>query len=217
MCDAICQHCTWDGVRNDIKQCVKCCKACQKGKRGIKNCGKLPAKDVEGDPWDEMAVDLAGPWKSRAHGSDVEHCALTIVDTATQWCEIIPITNKESENVSKLVDREWFCRCPRPLRCVCDNGSEFVGKEFQDSLDSYGVDQVGTTAKNPTANAVVKRIHAMMGNMIRAQIADTETIDDKHHDDPVPEMLAACAWGTCSIMHSTAQFTLGDFFSRHVQ
>ena len=69
--------------------------------------------------------------------------------------------------------------------------------------------------KNPAANATVERIHATMGNMMQVQIADTEIISDENHDNPVPEMLAACAWGERSMVHSVAQFAPGQLvFSR---
>ena len=66
---------------------------------------------------------------------------------------------------SKILDQVWFCRYPRPLRCITDNGGEFLGTEFQELLRSYGVQHVPTTIKNPQAN-FVERVHQTLGNMI---------------------------------------------------
>ena len=66
-------------------------------------------------------------------------CCLTMIDEASTWPEIMPITNKESRNIAEIVDAEWFCRYPCAEYCIHDNGKEFVGEEFEELLESYGV------------------------------------------------------------------------------
>jgi hypothetical protein len=53
-------------------------------------------------------------------------------DPATGWFEIAEIRNKTAEGTAKILDQPWFCRYPRPKRCIGDNGNEFLGKEFQE-------------------------------------------------------------------------------------
>jgi transposase InsO family protein len=62
-------------------------------------------------------------------------------DPATGWFEVAEIKDKTSEGMAKILDQTWFCRYPRPKRCISDNGKEFLGKEFQELLQSYGVNQ----------------------------------------------------------------------------
>ena len=45
---------------------------------------------------------------------------------------------EDADVVGTAVDMTWFCRYPRPERCVHDNGTEFTGDGFQELLDSYG-------------------------------------------------------------------------------
>ena len=85
-----------------------------------------------------------------------------MADEASSWIEIAPIENKKNENVSMLVDSEFFCCYPWPLYVIHDNGTEFVGVEFQELLESYGVKPKPTTVKNPRANAVHERVHLLM-------------------------------------------------------
>jgi hypothetical protein len=59
-----------------------------------------------------------------------------------------------------------LCRYPRPTQCIFDNGSEFLGAEFANTLDAYGIKHVPTTIKNPAAN-MVERIHQTLGNLRR--------------------------------------------------
>jgi hypothetical protein len=39
--------------------------------------------------------------------------------------------------------------------------TELVGGEFQELLESYGIEAVSTTVRNPKSNEVVKRVHCI--------------------------------------------------------
>jgi hypothetical protein len=82
----------------------------------------------------------------------------------------------KSEGTAKILDQTWFCRYPRPRRCISDNGNEFLGKEFQELLQSYGVKSVSTTVKNPQAN-LVERVHQTLGNMLRSYELEDHDFD----------------------------------------
>ena len=64
-----------------------------------------------------MAVDLIGPY------GDDKLSALTIVDVATRWIEILPLKSKDSLTVSNLTDEQWLGRYPRPEKCIHDQGT----------------------------------------------------------------------------------------------
>ena len=64
---------------------------------------------------------------------------------------------------------------------------------------------VATTIKNPTANAIVERIHLVMGNMTRSQLAT-----EKKFDDPVADMTAACAWAIRSTISTVTKHSPGQ-------
>ena len=53
-----------------------------------------------------------------------------MMDDATGWIEIYPISDKESQAIALATATEWFYRYPRPKKCIHDNGTEFVGEEF---------------------------------------------------------------------------------------
>ena len=84
--------------------------------------------------------------------------------------EIIGIPDIESRIVARALDRAWFSRYSRPVECVHDNGSEFVGIdcEFQELLQSYGVKSKLTTVRNPQANGILERTHEVIGNILRS-------------------------------------------------
>ncbi|MGH3055234.1 MAG: RNase H-like domain-containing protein, partial [Gaiellaceae bacterium] len=151
------QHFWAPDLRTTIDNYVRTCPACQTNKRNVKHYGHLPAKTAEDIPWHIICADLIGPW-TITDGTNTTYVlsALTIIDPATSWIEIIEIPDKTARTTALMLDRHWFCRYPRPLFCIYDNGNEFLGFEFQEMLESYGVLSKPTTIRNPQANAIVE-------------------------------------------------------------
>ena len=50
------------------------------------------------------------------------------------------------------------------------HNNEFMGYEFLEVLDSYGIKPKQTTVKNPTANAIMEQIHETLGEQLRATV-----------------------------------------------
>jgi transposase InsO family protein len=93
------------------------------------------------------------------------HC-LTMVDSCTSWSEATPLLNHSAKHAAKKFDKAWLCSKPCPLQVVHDNGTEFIGAEFQEMLSSYNIEPKCTTVKNPTANALVKRLHSTLEDQL---------------------------------------------------
>ena len=87
---------------------VRTCDTCQRCKLPGIPRGELPAKDLTAQPWDEVAVDLIGPWTITVHGRDLEFLALTCIDPVTTLSEILRIDNKSSAHVAMKFDNEWL-------------------------------------------------------------------------------------------------------------
>ena len=54
-----------------------------------KGYGLLPELDIIITPWNEVAIDLIGPWKIKFNGRVCIFNALTCIDTATNLFEMI--------------------------------------------------------------------------------------------------------------------------------
>ena len=155
-----------------------------------------------------------GPWiipqppsQSPTNSEPTKLNALTIIDLATCLMELVAIPNKETLTVARALDRAWFSRYPRPVECVHDNGSEFVGIEFQEMLQSYGVKSKLTTVRNPQANGILERTHQVIGNLLRStrlMSQDLSTLDAQQ------ELLAPVTWAINSTYHTTLQATPGQ-------
>jgi hypothetical protein len=119
---------------------------------------------------------------------------LTMINPATSWFEIVelptvaqettvplvgkgkkvtfdkyttvakPYFDKSSAQISNIVYKTWFSRYPRCQYIIYNNGSKFK-LHFRSLCNTYGVKRKPTSVKNPQANAILERIHAVLGNM----------------------------------------------------
>ena len=98
----------------------------------------------------------------------------------------------------QLFNKTWLSRYPRPAEVLCDNGSEFK-KDFAALLKSFSIKRKPTTIKNPQANAILERVHGVLGDMMRtSNINNLETVDENLID----EFLTDAAWAIRSTHHS---------------
>jgi hypothetical protein len=191
------QHLVWPGLSKDVEKFVSTCHQCQIAKTR-KQYGHLPIKEANIKPWHTICVDQIGPYSvTAANGKTYELNAMTIVDPATGWFEIVEVPNKKAVTAAILLDTTWLSRYPRPVQCIFDNGNEFTGFEFQEMLESYGITPKPTTVKNPQAN-FVERVHQTLGNMLRTKELETYTFPA---DDPWTQILSQCAWAIRSTVH----------------
>ena len=105
------------------------CQDCQRHKLAGKGYGLLPEREVRVAPWEEVAIDLIGPWKVKVGNRLVEFNALTCIDTESNLVELVRIDNKTSCHIRDKFSQTWLCRYPRPIRCVHDKEGEFIGSE----------------------------------------------------------------------------------------
>ena len=138
-----------------VKAYVKSCKEYQEAKvTAVQPVGKLPIRSEQsGTPFENVRIDCYGPWQINVHCKKPNkvfkkevHTA-TMIDNATTWPEIIQLEGKSAYHLAKKFNAQWLCRYPRPKIVVMDNGGEFVGREFQELLSSYGIKHEPTTVQ----------------------------------------------------------------------
>ena len=128
--------------------------------------GKLPGCIAPIVPFEQIQVDLIGPWKITINNTDIIFKALTIINPATNLIEIIQINNKRSKTVTQAFSNNWIARYPWPVKCIHDNGGEFLGIEFQELLSQLGIVLKPTTVKIPQANRIVEQSHKTIMDML---------------------------------------------------
>jgi transposase InsO family protein len=208
--ETIGQHLWWPNMREHITNYVKICPVCQRNKRRQKKYGLLPpAKEAKATPWDKLCVDLIGPYKIRRKGKEELICkCVTMIDPATGWFEIQQYDNKQSITVANIVEQEWFSRYPWPRQITFDRGSEFFGQDFQKMIkEDYAIKVKPIAVRNPQANAIVERVHQVIGHIIRAFELESNYLDE---EDPWKGILSATAFAVQSTFHTTLRNTPGQ-------
>ena len=212
----------WPWMRRHIRAHVQRCKRCQLGKKRKLQYGKLPTKIAETTPWKVVCVDLIGPYTLKnSSGTILDFMCLTMIDPATGWFELIElpttsvtitrkgeeivdvIIDKSSACISKLFNKQWLCRYPRPYKIVYDNGSEFK-LYFKELCSSYGIKRSPTSVKNPAANSILERIHGVLGDMMRTSGLD---MSDDLSPEAVDDFLVNAPWAVRATHHTVLQGT----------
>ena len=99
--------------------------------------------------------------------------AMTIVDPATGWFEIVEVLyysiknikkdkqnyiDKSSTRISRLFNQTWLSYYPRPKVVIFSNGSEFK-MYFMTLLKDFDIKLRSITVENLQGNLPVERIH----------------------------------------------------------
>ena len=92
--------------------------------RNRKRYGHLPAKVAEGNPWEQLCVDLIGPYTVERKGrKPLQLQAVTMIDPTTGWFEIIEYPDKRSIKRANLVEQAWLNRYPWPTHMTKEASS----------------------------------------------------------------------------------------------
>ena len=171
------------------------CDICKRNKLWGQGYGHLPPRNAPLVPWDEVAVDLIGPWKIQVRNQEVEFNALTAIDTVSNLVELTRIDSKDSAHVQQKFANCWLSRCPRPNKCIHDKGGEFIGEPFQTLLAQAGIRDATATTKNPQANAICERMHQTVANIIRTSLRANPPLNMQQAQSIVDDALATTMQG----------------------
>ena len=104
--------------------------------------------------------------------------------------------------IANLVEATWLVWYPWPVEITYDLVGEFLGHEFKHILieQEFGIKTKPDPSGNPKVNAIIGRIHQVLGNLIRSF-----NLHDIHVDvsDPWMGILAAAASAVQSTYHRT--------------
>ena len=193
------QHYWWPLLRSDVESCCKHCHECQLSKKQRKKYGKLPAKQAERKIWNRVNVDLWGPATIKNKNGTHSMHLMTMIDPVSCWFEVATIKSPSSFECQRVFDSVWLSRYPRPREVGCDGGNEF-NLYFADLCKNFNLKKCKSGAWNPQANAILERVHQVLGNCLRTFDLEEADLSD---DNPFDEFLAATAYAIRSTVHTT--------------
>jgi hypothetical protein len=182
------------------------CKDCQKHQLAGRGYGLLPTREVRIAPWEEVTINLIGPWKVKVNGRQVEFNALTCIDMASNLVKLIRTDNKTAKHIRDKITQSWLCRYPRPVQCLHDKGGKFIGWNFQWLLEIFSIKDVCSTSKNLQSNAICERMHQAVNNVLRTLVNTIPPHNMTQARDIIDDALAT----TMHAMQTTVATTLGS-------
>ena len=186
------------------------CDACQRNKPALCGYGELPPCNAINTAWQEVAIDLIGPWTFTIHSAQYTFRALTMIDTVMNYCELIRIDNKSAAHVGQKFENEWLSRYPRPQSCIYDQGNEFLGYQFQQHLQRYNIYSKVSTVKNPQSNAVAECLHQTVTNILHSTLYATPLDNQLEAELLVDTALQKAAYAMRATVHTTLKVTPGS-------
>ena len=192
-----------------IEDWVSKCDTCQRQKFGSWGHSELAPQEAAIAPWHEVACNLIGPWTLPIGNDRLTFSALTVIDTVTNLTEVIRIQNKSSAHVALLFENNWLSRYPRPVKCIYDQGNEFIGFSFQHMLQRHGIAPRPTTVKNPQANSICERMHQTIGNTLRLMYSLHPPDGVQTAEQMVDTAIANAVFALRATVHSALQTTPG--------
>ena len=160
-------------------------------------------KLAETTKWRRVNVDFWGPKTVRnKNGYTYEIYVMSMVDPVTGWPELVQLYGPPSAyKCQQALDSVWLSRYPRPEEIGMDNGGKFAGV-FTDLCNNMGLKKKPSNSWNPQSNAILERIHQVLGDGLRA--FDLDNIDiDKEDDDPFDEHITSVAYAIRCAYHRT--------------
>ena len=95
-------------------------------------------------------------------------------------------------HVVEQFEVSWLAHYPRPIRFVHNNGTEFIGIRFREMLVQYGIKDVSTTERNPQSNAICKRIHQKIRDILRVTLHTNPPINMNDANQFIDNALETC-------------------------
>lgn len=204
------QHFQWKGMSKTVQHVCSRCHVCQLNKpKPHPKLGKVPEKNPEVVPWKTVCIDLVGPYtlggktKQTKKYETTLH-AMTMIDPATGWFEIVQVPNKRADEIANLFEMNWIMKYPWPQEVVMDRGSEFMAEVITLLKDEYGIVRKPITTRNPQANSMVERANKTIRSLIASQsIKDVRDLVDGKWDG----IISAVGFAMRSTVHTTNRAT----------
>ena len=176
----------------------------------LRGYSELPPCNAVNIAWQEVAIDLIGPWTFTVNFASYTFHPLTMIDMVTNYCELIRIDNKSVAHVGLKVKNEWLSWYPRPQSCTYDQGNEFLGYGLQQHLRHYNIHSKVSTVNNPQSNAVAEWLHQTVTNILRSTLYANPPDNQLEAELLVVMALQKAAYAMRTTVHTTLKATPGS-------
>ena len=111
---------------------------------------------------------------------------LAITDYFSKWAEAMPLVEVKTSNVVNFVKHHVIHRFGVPRWIIHDNGLQFISQVFYQFCDKYRIQNVASTAYNPTANGLAEAFNKTIIKLLKKFVSSNKRDWD--------EKLGECLW-----------------------
>ena len=182
----------WPTMQKDCKNFTKKCKPCQM--YGVMN--HRPAIPLSPTappcPFFMWGMDLVGPLPK---SSGQRQYIIVAIDYSTKWVEAKALARiRETEVIQFFMEFIVF-RFGVPRTIVTDNGTQFVGKDFESTMEQLKIKHVKASVAYPQANGQVEITNKAMLQGIKKRLLEVKGC----WTDELPNVL----WGYRTTPHTS--------------
>ena len=153
-------------LENTCREVCRTCKHCQFYK--THNQDLVPTRKIESRfPFELSAVDLLQFNRSKSG-----NVALVVfLDHFSKWLAAIPIRDKRSTTVARVLRENIFPFLPRiPSGLLTDNGPEFKGREFESCMSEFNINHLYISPYHAQGNGAVERINRTLIQLVKGDL-----------------------------------------------
>jgi hypothetical protein len=162
------------GIDKMVEDAVRSCIPCQASYPGPNKREPICPTKLPSKPWEEVAVDFAGPFPSGQY-------LLVVMDEHSRFPEVEIVYSTAARVVVPRL-KSIFARQGFPSVLKSDNGPPFQGQEFAEFASTCGFKHRRITPLWPEANGTVERFMATLNKFVRAAVAANRDWRDELHD-----------------------------------
>jgi len=156
-------------MKDMVTKYVRTCKTCQQVNfDNQKPAGSMSSPSVSG-PWETLYMDLMGPYVTSYPGGF--NYLFVIIDYFTKWIEIFPLRKATTREISKILERQVFCRYGLPKTVLTDHATNFASQAFKGLLESWNINHSSIPVYTPQIN-LTERANRTIKKILRAYLLD---------------------------------------------
>ena len=170
----------WPNMATQIKNFINKCEICKQSK----SSNQILRPPIENNyvtelPFQKLFVDFLGPYPRSKKGNAY---VFVVLDHFSKYVFLHPLRSANTSSIIKFLKNEVFNAFGVPQILHSDNGKQFVAKDFQNFLKSYGIRHFKTAYYSPQSNAS-ERVNRTLLAAIRSYLKEDQRDWDVYISD----------------------------------
>lgn len=193
----VASHYFWPSMFQDVKKYVAACEVCNCYKPiNTAQAGLMGQPRQVTQPWEAISCDLMGPLPV---SSNRNQFLFVVSDYFSKYTLLFPLRSSVTKHIVKCLEKGVFLLHGTPKIIFCDNGPQFVSKEFQELIKKYNVPHIFYNPRYHPQTNQTERVNRDIGRAIASYVRS----DHRKWDQNISEI--QCAINTA--IHEGTKFS----------